>query len=150
MKRLAFRLLIALCIYGFFAVGIPYFITLTSPNDFEGKQLIGVQSFGRFTYGQFSTIHYRLWENGETVSEMNSMSFFLSKNIVVRTERQKGGVYTIKWIIIGDQTYEKTLCDHPEILAEAERVLQLGRDNFAKAEKKLEQKSKRNQPARLG
>ena len=151
MKRFAFRLLIALCIYGFFAVGIPCFMVLTSPNSFENKQLIEVQSFGRFTYGQFGTVNYQLLENGETVSEMNSMSLFLSKNMTIKTERQKSGVYTIKWVMFGSQSYEKTLRDHPEILAEAEKVLQLGRDKFAKAKKKLEeQKSKSNQSDRLG
>ena len=71
--------------------------------------------------------------------------------MAVLTERQEDGTLVIAWVRKGDRLYKKTLRDHPEILAEAEKVLQLGRDSFAKAKKKLEeQKSKSNQSDRLG
>ena len=150
LERLAPGLLIALCIYGYFAVGLPYSIALLSSNSFEDKRLTEVQSLGRFTYGQFSAVKYELQGDNESVSEASFMGLIFGKNLIIRTTRQESGVYTIKWVMFGSQSYEKTLRDHPEVLAEAEKVLQLGRDNFAKAKKKLEQKSKPNQSDRLG
>ncbi len=150
-KRFALELLIALCLYGYLAVGLSYFIARTSSYSFEDEKLTTVKSLGRFACGQFSIIKYEFGRNEETVTEMNFMCLILGKDVAVRTERQEDGTLVIVWARKGDRLYKKTLRDHPEVLAEAEKVLQLGRDKFAEAKKKLEeQKSKSNQSDRLG
>lgn len=152
LKDFSLALLIALCIYGYFAFGLPYFIVLISSSSFKDERLTKIESLGKFTYGQYTIIKYEFREtmDDETVYEISFMNFIFGKNMTVQTERQKSGTYTIKWVWVGNRFYEKTLRDHPEILAEAEKILQLGRDSFAKAKKKLEeQKLKRNQRSLL-
>ncbi len=139
LKGFVFVLLIALCMYGYCAIGLPYFIVLTSPNGFEDERLTEVQSLGRFAYGQYTVVSYKLWGNGESVIETNLTGILLGKGttITVRTGRTESGIHFIEWVLVGNRIYKKTLLGQPEILAEAEKVLQLGRDSFAKEKKKL-------------
>lgn len=138
--------LLILWIYGFLAFVIPGLLALSPRLEFNDGELVKIRTSGRFSYGSLSIIDYKLKPDGESVDE----SVILLSNISIKTKRQKDGILVIESVEINTRFYEKTLRDHPEILAEAEKVLQLGRDNFAKAKKKLEQKSKRNQPAHLG
>ena len=78
-KRSALELLIALCIYSYLAIGLPYSIARTSSYSFEDEKLTKVESLGRFACGQFSTVKYQLLGTGELVTEMSLMSFFSAK-----------------------------------------------------------------------
>jgi len=138
--------LLILWIYGFLAFVIPGLLALSPRLEFNDGELVKIRTSGRFSYGSLSIIDYKLKPDGESVDE----SVILLSNISIKTKKQEDGTLIIESVEINTRFYEKTLRDHPEILAEAEKVLQLGRDNFAKAKKKLEQKSKRNQPAHLG
>jgi len=140
--------LLILWIYGFLAFVIPGLLALSPRLEFNDGELVKIRTSGRFSYGSLSIIDYKLFsDGGELVRESRLLGF---SETSVATKKQEDGTLIIESVEMNTRFYEKTLRDHPEILAEAEKVLQLGRDNFAKAKKKLEQKSKRNQPAHLG
>lgn len=151
MKRWIAGWLITLgLIYCFLAFGLPYLVTPRS-GEIVDDQITRVTSLGRFKYGVMGEVHYELWSSGsELVYEINPAQFILCKgSILVWTERENG-IFIIRRVLVGNRSYEKTLRDHPEVLTEAEEILKIGRDGFAKAKKKLEHKFNRNQPGRLG
>ena len=142
-------LLIILWIYVALTFAMPGAMALLPRYQFEDGELKTIRTSGRFSYSSLSisVIDYSIRPGGgEFAYEQSGFS-----NVCVTTKKQKDGTLVISSAGVGNQLYEKTLNDHPEVLAEAKRVLRLGRDKFAKAKKKLEeQKLKRNQSDRLG
>ncbi len=142
-------LLILLWIYVFLGFCIPGALALWPRLEFNDGELVKIRTSGSFSHGFLSTIDYTLGRNGTEV--VYESRFLGLSDISVVTKEQKDGTFVIGSVEMGSQFYIKTLRDHPEILAEAEKVLQLGRDKFAKAKKKLEeQKLKPDQSDRLG
>lgn len=142
-----YSLLVVLWIYVALGFCIPGALALWPRHEFKDGELVKIRTLGSFSHGSLSIIDYELQPKGESVNEER---FFGLSNISVATEQQKDGTLVMVSVGINNRSYEKTLCNHPEVLAEAKKILQLGRDSFAKAKKKLEQKSKPRQPARLG
>lgn len=130
-------------IFGIF-MGIlskPFWPVVMPENCFENGELIGIESLGRLRHDWFSTISYELMfdKDMELVFEFGALDFLFGKSTVITTRKQKQtNTYTIEQVQIGNQSYDKKSLDNfPKILAEAEMVLQLGRDKFAQAQQKL-------------
>lgn len=140
--------LLILWIYVALGFCIPGALALLPRCESKDGELNEIRTLGRLAQGSLSIVDYEFRpDGGEMVLESKSLGL---SSICVKTQL-RDDILVISSVRVSRQTYEKTLNDHPEILAEAEKVLQLGRDKFAKAKKKLEQKSKpKHQPARLG
>ncbi len=63
-------------------------------------------------------------------------------SVFVFTSILNQGFYEIDWVAIGNQNYteQQYLQNHPEVLAKANQVLELGRQRFAEAQAKLVKK----------
>ena len=115
----------------FINAGVGFLSLLFDKNSCEDGVLKEVKFIAGFRRGMLHSIYYTpSFIDGEFVVS----SAFPTHHIIVSTEKQKDGTFKIKFVKTGNRTYEKTLREHPEILKQAEEILELGRKKFAEVQ----------------
>lgn len=130
MKKMLWTLAILAGSWIYATIVCPLIFTCMSENRYDNGELAEIKTVGYFHYGQLTQLTYSVW-----LDEFVSVFQTFGPNLIVIARKQANGAYIIVSVSRGNRSWHDPSGNlenrvSSDVMAEAERALELGRKKF--------------------